>query len=68
LPRASREHVPAVTNLRPGVIGAWFPATSRKDPHHPGETIRGDYVEAVGLRVAKAAAQLHIEESTLAAV
>ena len=41
---------------------------SRSNPHHPGETIREDCVEALGLTVAEAAAHLQIEETALAAV
>ena len=41
---------------------------SRINPHHPGETIREDCVEALGLTMAEAAAHLQIEESALAAV
>ncbi|MYA02045.1 MAG: HigA family addiction module antidote protein [Chloroflexi bacterium] len=40
----------------------------RDNPQHPGETIRDDCVEALGLTMAEAAAHLQIEESTLAAV
>ena len=41
---------------------------SRSNPHHPGETVREDCIEALGLTIAKAAAHLQIEESALAAV
>ena len=41
---------------------------SRMNPHHPGETIREDCVDALGLTIAEAAAHLQIEEATLAAV
>lgn len=41
---------------------------SRRHPHHPGETIREDCVEALGLTMAEAAAHLQIEEAALAAV
>lgn len=41
---------------------------SRISPHHPGETIREDCVEALGLTVAETAAHLQIEESSLASV
>ena len=41
---------------------------SRINPHHPGETIREDCVEALGLTMAEAAAHLQIEESALATV
>ena len=40
----------------------------RNNPHHPGETIREDCVEALGLTMAEAAAHLQIEEAALAAV
>ena len=41
---------------------------SRNNPHHPGETIREDCAEALGLTTAEAAAHLQIKESALAAV
>ena len=41
---------------------------TRSNPHHPGETVREDCIEALGLTIAKAAAHLQIEESALAAV
>ena len=40
----------------------------RNNPHHPGETIREDCVEALGLTIGEAAAHLQIEEAALAAV
>lgn len=41
---------------------------SRSYPHHPGETIREDCVEALGLTIGEAAAHLQIEETALAAI
>ena len=41
---------------------------SPSNPHHPGETIREDCVEALGLTIGEAAAHLQIEEAALAAV
>ena len=41
---------------------------SRKNPHHPGETIREDCIEYLGLTIAEAAVHLQVEEAVLAAV
>lgn len=38
------------------------------NPHHPGETIRVDCIEALDLTIADAAAHLQIDEAALAAV
>ncbi len=41
---------------------------SRQNPHHPGETIRVDCVEALEITIAEAAAHLQIDEAVLEAV
>ena len=41
---------------------------SRRNPHHPGQTVLIDCIEALGITIAEAATHLQIEESTLAAV
>ena len=41
---------------------------SRSHPRHPGETIREDCVEALGLTMAEAGAHLQIEETAVATV
>ena len=41
---------------------------SRLNPTHPGETIREDCIEALGLTIAEAAEHLQVEEEALAAI
>lgn len=41
---------------------------SRKNPHHPGETVREDCIEALGITIGEAAVHLQIEEAALVAV
>jgi len=41
---------------------------TRRIPHHPGESIRIDCVEALGLTVAEAAEHLQVSEQVLAAI
>ena len=40
----------------------------RRISHHPGETLREDCIEALGLTIAEAAEHLQIDEQALAAV
>ena len=41
---------------------------SRANPTHPGDTIRDDCIEALGLTIAEAAEHLQVDEETLAAI
>ena len=41
---------------------------SRPNPTHPGDTIREDCIEALGLTIAEAAEHLQVDEETLAAI
>ena len=41
---------------------------SRANPTHPGDTIREDCIEALGLTIAEAAEHLQVDEETLAAI
>ena len=41
---------------------------SRKNPHHPGETLLEDCIEALQLTIADAAKHLLVEEEALAAI
>ncbi len=41
---------------------------SRPNPTHPGDTIREDCIEAVGLTIAEAAEHLQVDEETLGAI
>ena len=40
----------------------------RRISHHPGETLREDCIEALGLTVAEAAEHLQVDEQALAAI
>ena len=40
----------------------------RRISHHPGETLREDCIEALGLTVAEAAEHLQVDEQELAAI
>ena len=41
---------------------------SRANPTHPGDTIREDCIEALGLTIAEAAEHLQVDEAALAAI
>ena len=41
---------------------------SRENPHHPGETLLEDCIEALHLTIADAAKHLLVDEETLAAI
>ena len=41
---------------------------SRENPHHPGETLLEDCIEALHLTIADAARRLHVEKKALAAI
>ena len=40
----------------------------RRISHHPGETLREDCIEALGLTIAEAAEHLQVDEQALAAI
>ena len=41
---------------------------SRDEPHHPGETLLEDCIEALGLSIAEAAAHLQVDADDLTAI